>query len=174
MEQDTTRSFQTCRCCCWCCCSVLHLLNECNVNCTRIIPFRKNLVQSHRFKSSSVEHTAHTHTQHMYPLDPVSTNIPYRTSYAYSHREKCTKCTCGRETMGFSIFYFRLKLESLPNEHRFRNCSMNFTSIWTFSFTSQPKFAFSHWCSISPVMLLNVHEYMCVCGLVSGRQRRWC
>lgn len=89
-------------------------------NCTRLISLRENLVQSHRFKSFSLWHT----------YEQQRTHIPDRS-------EKCTCDIYTEEDQHFSsLFHVLLKLESLPNEHGFCDCSMNFTFSRTISFTS--------------------------------------
>lgn len=129
-----------------------------DVNCTRIIPFRENLVQSHRFKSFCCG----THT-----------------TVARIHCERCEKCTCGREAPFLRLlrllFLFLFSVPTWITAKRAQRYiaiaqwTLHPGSSRTFSFTSVQVF---RRCSIAGRI-----KCVCVCGCVSGRRerrRRWC
>lgn len=117
----------------------------CNVNCTRIIPFRENLAQSHRFKSFWLWAVTHI-------------------LISCIHHERCTHSLRGKWKMHLrkrtiSSFFHCSNLShcqtSATTSHKCRNCSMNFTSSRTFSFTSEQVLP-------EPLSVLVSSMYVCV------------
>lgn len=126
----------------------------CNVNCTRIIPFRENLAQSHRFKSfwlwavthiliSCIHHELCTHSLR----GKWKMHLRKRTISSFFHCSNLSHCQTSATT-----------------SHKCRNCSMNLTSSRTFSFTSEQVLP-------EPLSVLVSSMYVCVCG---WRRRRRC